>query len=155
MVLFTISLIIHVVFVVLWMGGVGFVTIVLFPMITRTQQPLERVLLFQRIEHRYARIARLYAVIVGITGFVNLYYMGGLKLLFTGYGWGITAMLLVWIMWMVLLFGLEPVVIRRLLKEAQVGNMDIDTLFRRMNTFHWVLLSLSLLAVIGGVSFGH
>lgn len=153
--LFTISLMIHVIFVVLWMGGVGFVTIVLFPMIARTHQPLEKVLLFQRIEHRYAKLARLYAIIVGATGFVNLYYMGGLKLLFTGYGWGITVMFLVWIMWMVLLFGLEPIVIRRILKEAQIGNMDIDTIFKRMNIFHWVLLSLSLLAIIGGISFGH
>ncbi len=151
----TLSLMIHIIFVILWMGGVGFVTIVLFPMIAKTPQPLEKILLFQRIEHRYARLARLYALVVGITGLVNLSYFGGFRLLFTGYGWGITVMFLVWVMWMVLLFGLEPVVIRRILRDAQEGKMDIDAVFRRMNIFHWVLLSISALAIIGGVSFAH
>ncbi len=151
----TVSTIIHVVFVVLWMGGVAFVTMVLFPVIRKGRQPLEGVLLFQRIEHRYARIARFYTAIVGISGFVNLYHLGGLELLSPAYNPGLTIMFVVWVMWTVLLFGLEPLVIKRLLKEAQVGNVDIHVLFKRMNILHWVLLTLSLLAIIGGVTFAH
>ncbi len=153
--LFTISLLIHIIFVVLWIGGVGFITIVLFPMIGKTAQPLEKVLLFQRVEHRYSRLARAYSLIVGATGLLNLHFMGGFSILFTGYAKGITFMFIVWVIWVLLLFGLEPIVIKRILRDAQEGRMDIDTVFKRMNVFHWVLLTLSFLAIAGGVLFAH
>jgi len=148
--IFNLFLLLHIIFVILWIGGVGFITIVLFPMITDISQPLEKILLFQRVEHKYVRLARIYALIVGITGFLALYLIDGFSLLFTYVGLGLTVMLLVWIIWILLLFGLESVVIRKILKKTQAGEMDASTVFSRINLLHWILLALSFFAIAGG-----
>ena len=49
---------VHVIGVVLWIGGVAFVTMVVFPMIMRLENSLEKVLFFQGVEHRFAKIAK-------------------------------------------------------------------------------------------------
>ena len=58
---------VHVIRVVLWIGGVAFVTVVVFPMIMRMENSLE-VLFFQGVEHRFAKIAKTSVVVVGVTG---------------------------------------------------------------------------------------
>ena len=80
--LLTILLIIHVICVIVWIGGVAFVTTVIFPMIYRTEGSLEKALLFQGVEHRFAGIVKWLIGIVGITGF---------WLLFAKYGFAILA----------------------------------------------------------------
>jgi uncharacterized membrane protein len=50
----TIARALHVVSVVLWIGGVAFVTTVLLPAIRRLKSLQERMRLFDRIEQRFA-----------------------------------------------------------------------------------------------------
>ena len=64
----------HVVAVILWMGGVGFVTTVLLPAIRRLKAPEERVAFFDAIERRFAGQARVTTLIAGGSGF---YMTGG------------------------------------------------------------------------------
>ena len=59
----------HVVAVVLWIGGVGFVTTVLLPAIRRLTAPEERVAFFDAIERRFAWQARATTLIAGLSGF--------------------------------------------------------------------------------------
>lgn len=153
--LLSFSLIIHVLTVILWIGGTAFVTTVIFPLIYATKDPLQKVLLFQRVEHRYVNIARSYAVIAAASGFLNLFLMGFYRILFTWRGIGLTLMVLVGVFWLVLLFGLEGIVIKRLLKMAETGERDPNVIFGILNRFHWVLLTLSLAAAAGGISFAH
>jgi uncharacterized membrane protein len=54
----TILLIIHVMGVIIWIGGVAFVTTVIFPLMYQTEGSLEKALLFQRVEHRFAGMVR-------------------------------------------------------------------------------------------------
>jgi uncharacterized membrane protein len=49
---------IHILGVVIWIGGVAFVTMIVFPMILRMESSLEKMLFFQGIEHRFAKIAK-------------------------------------------------------------------------------------------------
>jgi hypothetical protein len=63
----------HVLSVVLWIGGVGFVTTVLLPAVGRLRPPGERVALFDQIERRFAWQARLTTTITGLTGFYMVY----------------------------------------------------------------------------------
>jgi uncharacterized membrane protein len=51
--LYVTALIIHVISIVIWIGGVAFVTIITFPMIQRADNSLEQVLMFQGVEHRF------------------------------------------------------------------------------------------------------
>lgn len=143
---------VHVLGVVIWIGGVAFVTVIVFPMIMRMEGSLEKVLFFQGTEHRFAKIAKLCVIIVGITGTLLLQLTGEWSLLFKRAGIGPTLMLIVWIFYvLVLLF--EGKLFRIIFRgEAQ---QDTAKIFFRLTVFHWVVLGLSLLAVGVGVLAGH
>ncbi|MGE5893293.1 MAG: hypothetical protein ACM34I_04495 [bacterium] len=143
---------IHVTTIVLWIGGVAFVTIIIFPMLLRMEDSLEKVLLFQGIENRFAKQARAYAWIAGITGGLLLFLTGQHQLLFTMRGLGITVMLLVWIVY-ILVLTFEKRLFQIVFKTG--GDVDTAKVFRRLNVFHWVVLGLSLLTVFAGVWGGH
>ena len=139
---------IHVLGVVLWIGGVAFVTMIVFPMIVRMEDSLEKVLFFQGVEHRFAKIAKLCVVIVGLTGACLLSLTDRWGVLFRRNGIGITIMVLVWTFYVfVLLFE------GRLFKIIFKGEAQHDTakIFFKLSVFHWVVLVLSLLAVFAGV----
>jgi uncharacterized membrane protein len=143
---------VHVLWVVIWIGGVAFVTMTIFPMIMRMEGSLEKVLFFQGVEHRFAKIAKLSVLIVGITGAWLLYLTGKWSLLFKIAGIGPTLMLIVWAFYvLVLLF--EAKLFKIIFKgEAQ---QDTTKIFFRLSVFHWVVLGLSLLAVGVGVLAAH
>ncbi|MBF0565766.1 MAG: hypothetical protein HQK89_11025 [Nitrospirae bacterium] len=143
---------IHVIAVVIWIGGVSFVTVVVFPMILRMEDSMEKVLFFQGTEHRFARIAKACVVVVGLTGGGLLQLTGEWKNLFTKAGIGPTVMLLVWCFYvLVLLFE------KNLFKVMFKGEAQHDTrrVFVRLTGFHWVVMGLSLMAVGIGVYTGH
>ncbi len=147
--LLKLSAVLHVIGVVIWIGGVAFVTVVLFPMIHALDDPMEKALLFQRVEHRFAKIARLMIVIVGVTGLYNLYGKGLYLLLPTREGWWLDLMIGVFTAYALLIFGLEKALFKKIFKD--IKNLNADQIFFRMTLFHWVVLALSLLAVAGGV----
>jgi uncharacterized membrane protein len=143
---------IHVIAVVLWIGGVSFVTVVVFPMIMRMDNSLEKVLFFQGTEHRFAKIAKTCVVVVGLTGGYLLHLTGEWKGLFTMVGIGPTIMLLVWSFYvLVLLFE------RNIFKAMFKGEAQHDTqkVFVRLTVFHWVVMGLSMIAIGIGVYAGH
>jgi len=143
---------IHVIGVVLWIGGVAFVTLIVFPMIRRMEASMEKVMFFQGVEHRFAKIAKICIVIVGLTGVWLLYLTGQWRLLFQGSGIGPTLMVLVWAFYtFILLFE------GRLFKVIFSGKAQQDTekVFLRLTVFHWVVLGLSLLTIGVGVWARH
>lgn len=142
----------HVVTIVLWIGGVAFVTIIIFPMLLRMEDSLEKVLLFQRVENKFARQARFYAWVAGITGGLLLYLTGGYRMLFTLSGLGITIMLLVWLIYTFIL-TFEKRIFKVIFSQPE--KLDTSKVFRRLNLFHWFIMGLSLLAVFVGVYSGH
>jgi uncharacterized membrane protein len=155
--LFSIMHIIHILGVILWIGGLGFITIIVFPAILKTSDPLQKVLQFQRIEHRFAPLARVYNLVVGISGFAMLGLTGWHSVLFTRQGAPLLFMVVIWVFWAVMLFGLEPLVVKKMLDRMASGGhkMDIDGIFKTMNGLHWVLLVISLLASAAGAVFTH
>ncbi len=155
--LFYLMHIIHLLTVIIWIGGLAFVTMIVLPMAIKMPDALQKVLLFQRIEHRFAGMARIYNLIVGATGFVMIYQTGWYKLLFTRAGLPLTVMTLIWVFWFVMLWGLEPLVIKRMLANMmkQGDKMDIDTVFLRMNRLHWFMVLISLVAATAGVLVAH
>lgn len=143
---------IHVLGVVIWIGGVAFVTMVVFPMIMRMEGSIEKMIFFQGVEHRFANIAKISVGVVGITGAWLLYLTGQWRTLFTAAGIAPTLMVIVWTMYVfVLLF--EAHLFKLIFRgEAQ---QDTSKVFARLSAFHWVVLGLGLLAVAVGVWAGH
>ncbi len=149
--------IIHLLTVIIWIGGLGFITIIVLPMLIKWDDPLQKAITFQSIEHRFAPAARVYNVITGLTGFVMVYLTGWHRLYLTTKGIPLLIMTLIWFLWFVMLFGLEPLVVKKMLdRMAKSGvKMEIETIFDRMNRMHWVLLMLSLAATTAGIIFAH
>jgi len=149
--------IIHLITVILWIGGLAFVTMIVLPMAISTKDPLQKVLMFQRVEHRFAKIARFYNLLTGATGFIMLFMMGWHKMLFTWGGIPLTFMTLVWVFWFVMLFGLEPFVIKKMLERMlkQEPKVDIDAVFTKLNRMHYFMVVISLLASAAGVLTAH
>jgi uncharacterized membrane protein len=143
---------VHVLGVVVWIGGVAFVTMIVFPMITRMENSLEKVIFFQGMEHRFARIAKISVAVVGLTGGWLLYLTGEWRILFRMAGLGPTLMLLVWTFYLlVLLF--EGKLFRMIFRSS--AQQDADKVFSLLSRFHWVVLGLSLLTIGVGVWAGH
>jgi uncharacterized membrane protein len=143
---------VHVLSVLIWIGGVAFVTIIVFPMIVRMEDSMEKVMFFQGVEHRFAKIAKACVAVSGLTGVELLRLSGKWQILFTARGTGVTLMVLMWTLYvMVLLFE------GRLFKLLFKGDAQHDTaeIFKKLSTFHWVILSLSLLTVFAGVYNAH
>ena len=155
--LFTLIHIIHLLTVIIWIGGLSFITIIVIPMLIRWDDPLQKAITFQSIEHRFAPIARVYNIITGVTGFVMVYLTGWHKLYFTARGLPLLIMTIIWLIWFVMLFGLEPLIVKKMLDRMVKSGvkMEIEAVFTRMNTMHWVLLTISLAASVAGIVFAH
>ncbi|MBI5561932.1 MAG: hypothetical protein HY894_03630 [Deltaproteobacteria bacterium] len=155
--MFVLMHVIHLLTVILWIGGLAFVTIIILPMAISTKDSLQKVLTFQRVEHRFASLARIFNVITGASGFVMLYQTGWHRLLFTRGAVPLTFMTMVWVFWFVMLWGLEPLVIKKMLEKMIKGEekMDIDAVFIKLNRMHWFMVAISLAAAAAGALTAH
>ena len=68
----TIARALHVLAVVLWIGGVAFVTMVLLPAVRNIQASADRVVFFETLERRFSGQARWTTTLAGLTGFYML-----------------------------------------------------------------------------------
>ena len=104
----TIARALHVVSVVLWIGGVGFVTTVLLPAVRHLKEPNERLEFFDWIERRFAREARFWTIVVGVTGFYMLARFDLWDRFSYPAYWWLDAMIAVWLLFTLMLFVVEP-----------------------------------------------
>ncbi len=148
----TILLIIHVICVIIWIGGVAFVTTVIFPMVYRTEGSLEKALLFQGVEHRFAGMVKWLIAVVGVTGFWLLLVKYGLGILLQTRGIGIVIMLFAWALYTTVLLS-ERKIFGRIFADPE--KIDMNKALKMINVMHWFLLVISFSAVAGGVWFGH
>ncbi|MDQ2765277.1 MAG: hypothetical protein M3Y22_17915 [Pseudomonadota bacterium] len=140
----------HVVAVVLWIGGVGLVTTVLLPALRRMPDPAQRLAMFGAVESRFGRQARVSIALAGLTGLYMLVRMD-VWYRFTSLSyWWMHVMVLVWLIFALMLFVLEPFVLHR--RFAARAAKDSDATFRTIHRFHMVLLALSLLTILGAVA---
>jgi len=103
----------HVVGVVLWIGGVGFVTTVLLPAVRRLKEPDERVAFFEEVERRFAWQARGTTLLVGGSGLYLLHAWDLWDRFLQPGFWWMHAMVLIWLIFTVMLFIAEPLFLHR------------------------------------------
>jgi uncharacterized membrane protein len=143
----------HVFGVVLWIGGVAFVTTVLLPSVRRMRTPEERVQFFESVEGRFAWQARFTTVLVGATGFYLVHAWDLWHRFANAAWWWMHAMVAVWLLFTVMLFVAEPLFLHRWFQQTALR--DPEGTFRRIQRLHWVLLSVSLVTVLGAVAGSH
>jgi uncharacterized membrane protein len=147
------ALAVHVLAVVLWIGGVAMVTTVFLPVIRRLPSGPEQLALFDAIERRFARQSRATSLVTGITGFYMAYRLGFRREFLMPAFWWLDAMVLVWLLFTVILFFAEPLFLHRWF-EARERRLPGST-FALVQRLHWALLLLSLLTVFGAVLGAH
>lgn len=143
----------HVLVVVLWIGGVSLVTTVVLPAVRRRELGADALAAVQAIEHRFAWQARAAIIIVGASGF----YMVAQEDLWYRFReaefWWMHAMVAVWLLFSIGLFVVEPLILHRYLHE--MAFTQPDRFLARLQWAHWGLVLLSLGTVFGAVAGSH
>ena len=149
---FTLARVLHVVAVVLWIGGVSMVTTVIIPAVKRMSDPGEQMDTFEKIEGRFSLQAKITTLLTAVTGFYMLHLYGWERLLQLRFWW-IHAMILVWLIFTIILFVLEPFFLHKLFRKY--AERDAGKAFKIIHRAHWVLLILSLITIFGAVAGSH
>lgn len=140
----------HVLAVVVWIGGVSMATTVVLPAVRRGQLGSDRLSSFEAIERRFIWQARTAVAIVGFSGF----YMSARLHLWDRFHhagfWWMHAMVLVWTLFVLLLFVAEPFILHRHLRGW--AERSPERAFAWLHRVHWLLLVLSLITVFGAVA---
>jgi uncharacterized membrane protein len=148
--LFVLALILHVIAVVHWIGGVALVTTVLIPAIRRMAAPDARIALFETIENRFAAQARVSTLVVAATGVYMLNGLHAWPVMLSRQGWWLDAMVGLWALYSLMLFVIEPLFLHDwFIARARINP---DSAFRTAELLHRVLLVISLLTVAAAVA---
>jgi uncharacterized membrane protein len=143
----------HVLAVVIWIGGVAMATTVAIPAIRRGDLGENRLHAFEAFEGRFVWQARTAVIIVGLTGF----YMVGRFNIWDRFHdlsfWWMHAMVCLWLIFVALLFVGEPLVLHRYFHR--LASRTPDVAFARLQRLHWVLLILALITIFGAVAGVH
>lgn len=147
----TIARVVHVVAIAGWIGGVWFVTWVILPTVARDEPPSQRLAAFHRIEGRFAPQARIWVLLAGVSGF----WMTERASLWPRFAepsaWWMHAMLALWLLFAVMLFIAEPLVLHRRLARSPTPEQDFNRLVRA----HRILSLVALATVAGAVGGAH
>jgi uncharacterized membrane protein len=142
----------HVLFVAHWIGGVAFVTLVALPLARSRGDAKEGWALFEAIENRFAAQVRWSIPLAGATGLWMTWRLS----LFSQFGdpafWWLDAMALVWTLFMLMVFVVEPFAHKRLSARAA---RDPAGVLERIFRVHLVLLAAASVTIFGAVAGAH
>jgi len=144
---------IHVLAVIVWIGGVAMVTTVILPMVRRARMPTEGQALLETVERSFIWQARITTLVVAASGF----YMVDRLQLWDRFRsiefWWMHAMVLLWLIFTIVLFIADPLVARihrhHGSQPASKGRLSL------MQRLHWALLLLSAITVLAAVAGSH
>lgn len=150
---FVIARALHVIGVVLWIGGVAFVTTVLIPAVRRIDKLNDRQAMFEWLEGRFGWQAKFTILLTGVTGFYMMAFMDAWDRYLQLEFWWVHLMTLVWVIFTLVLFVFEPLFLHQWFREQ--AQTKSHRTFVRLQQMHVLLLSLSLIAVFGAVAGSH
>ncbi|MFT3976622.1 MAG: hypothetical protein QM688_05845 [Sphingomonas bacterium] len=144
----------HVLGVVVWIGGVAMATTVAIPAARRGELGADRLAAFHAIERRFVWQARAAVILVGLTGF----YMIAKLDLWDRFRepavfWWMHAMVALWLVFALILFVGEPLVLDR--RFPQWVARRPEAAFAWLHRVHVALLTLGLITVFGAVAGSH
>ena len=129
----------HVAGVVIWIGGVAFVTTVLIPSLKEITDTGNRLELFEQLEGKFAFQARIVTLITGISGYYMLDFMNAWDRYQQLQFWWMHLMTFIWVVFTVMLFVLEPLVLHRWFRKQ--ATKDSKNAFVWLHRMHKVFLN--------------
>jgi uncharacterized membrane protein len=148
----TVARAIHVLSIVHWLGGVAFVTLVVLPVARRAADPGQRLALFEAVEQRFAAQVKFSVLLAGASGFYMVERIDAWHRLVDPSQWWLGAMVLLWLVFMAILFVVEPAIGSRLLES---GRADPDGTLRLLERAHVFLLAVSTIVAGAAVLGAH
>ena len=140
----------HVLAIVIWIGGLAMATTVVLPAVRRGDLGPDRAKVFHAIEQRFVWQARISIIIVGLTGFYMMARLDLWERFHSAQFWWMHAMVCLWLLFTVVLFVAEPFVVACRFRKWATSAPQVA--FRWLNRVHWVLLALSLITIFGVVA---
>ncbi len=129
------------------------VTTVIIPAVKRMKSKDDMIQTFEKIEGRFSLQAKITTLLAGLSGFYMMYAMDAWDRYFELKYWWIHAMTLVWVLFTLVLYVLEPLVLHKIFKKYAEENPTKT--FKIIHRAHWILLTLSLIATAGAVGGAH
>lgn len=148
----TLARAVHVLSIVHWIGGMAFVTMVILPVARRAADPRQGLALFESVEKRFSSQVRLSVPLAGLSGAYMAERLDAWPRFLDAAQWWLGAMVLLWLVFMAILFVVEPAIGRRLLAA---GRADPVGLLHRVERAHWLLLGLSTVVTAAAVLGAH
>ncbi len=143
----------HMLAVLIWIGGVSMVTTVVLPALRRGELDADSLIAFATIEGRFVWQARAAVLIAGVTGFYMVIRLDLWSRFRAVEFWWMHAMLVVWFIFALALFVIEPLGLHRRLRRASGATPQATLL--RLHRVHLVLLALALVTVLAAVAGSH
>ena len=147
-----VALALHVLAVIHWIGGLAFVTLIVLPLARFRSIGDEGLALFNSVERRFAVQVRFSIPVAGATGLWMTYRMDLWGRFADLHFWWMSAMLGLWLVFVLIVFVLEPLLHERFQQQVQ---LDPTSTLRRVTRLHAVLLTLAALTVFGAVAGAH
>lgn len=136
----------HLLGVVWWIGGVTFVTLVFLPL-ARAGKLGDTQSVFHLIEGKFAPQVKTALIIVGLSGLYLLWRQDGWSWFADPHKWWLTAMVLYWAWFALMLFVLGPSgLLKRMMKG---GGGDQARAWKRLHIIHGVLMTIGLVIIFG------
>ena len=151
---FVFARVLHVLGVILWIGGVAMVTTVLLPSLVYMKSATEAMDFFAQFRRRFAAQARFSTLLVGITGFYMVYLLDAWQRFTQWQYWWMHAMVFIWLLFSIMLFVMEPRGRRRQVSVSVQKNISAER-FAKIQRKHLMLLLLSLVTIAGAVAGSH
>ena len=150
---YTLARAIHVIAIVMWIGGVAMVTSVILPSVRKFKSADEQIVFFELVENRFAKQAKITTLISVITGLYMLYVTDGWLRYLEPSQWWLWPMTIIWLLFTLVLFVFEPLFLHRWFQEN--AKKDAVKTFKIIQGFHWVLLFVSMITLFAAVAGSH
>ena len=150
---FVLARVIHVLCVILWIGGLAMVTTILLPVTISMPSEEKRTEFFKRFKKRFAAQARYTTLFTGLSGFYMVHILDAWSRFTEPRYWWMHSMVIIWLLFMFMLYVMEPRILHSKIKKQTQQNSN--TVFIAMQRKHWILLLLSLITVIGATAGSH
>lgn len=144
---------IHVLAVIHWIGGVAFVTAVILPTIAAVADPERRLALFEAIERRFSVQVKVSVPLAGLSGAYIAQRLDLWPRFVEPAGWWLAAMALLWLLFMAILFVIEPFVLHGRLRQR--AHREPALAFRLLRRAHGGLLAAGFLVAAAAVLGAH
>ncbi len=149
----TLARAVHFLAVIHWIGGVAFVTTVILPAIAAFEDPSRRFALFEAIEHRFSAQVKISVPAAGLSGAYMAWRLDAWSQFLEPAGWWLAAMVLVWLLFMAILFVVEPLLLHGWFqRRAAADPLGVFGLVQRAHVF---LLLIGTMVATAGVLGAH